>query len=154
MLVWKLRCYVPFWTDFALSAGVFFRAGFFLVVLGTGTELSTIERLASLGKVSHLPSEAAIYDVVRFGCRAKFLLSLGASIEDWPSETILYWSLAIFELGSFIFAYLALVCLAVTGPLAAFDLAAALDYALASCFGLFFTVFYCCYSFLSLWSHF
>jgi hypothetical protein len=50
--------------------------------LETGTELSTIERLASLGKVSHLPSEAAIYDVVRFGCRAKFLLSLGASIED------------------------------------------------------------------------
>ena len=50
--------------------------------VGPATELSTIERLASLGKVSHLPSEAAIYDVVRFGCRAKFLLSLGASIED------------------------------------------------------------------------
>ena len=149
-----MRCYVPFWADFALSAGVFFRADFFVGFLETGTELSTIERLASLGKVSHLPSEAAIYDVVRFGCRAKFLLSLGASIEDWPSETILYWSLAIFELGSFIFACLALVCLAVTGPLAAFDLAAALDCALASCFGLFFTVFYCCYSFLSLWSHF
>ena len=154
MLVWKMRCYVPFWADFALSAGVFFLTGFFFGFVEFCTELSTTERLASLGKVSHLPSEAAIYDVVRFGCRAKFLLSLGASIEDWPSETILYWSLAIFELGSFAFACLALVCLAVTGPLAAFDLAAAMDYALASCFGLFFTVFFCCYSFLSLWSQF
>ena len=154
MLVWKMRCYVPFWADFAISAGVFFRAGFFLDFVGPAIELSTIERLASLGKVSHLPSEAAIYDADTFGCRAKFLLSLGASIEDWPSETTLYWSLAIFELGSFIFACLALVCLTVAGPLTALDFAAAVDFALTSCFGLFFTVFYCCYSFLSLWSHF
>ena len=82
MLVWKMRCYVPFWADLAFSAGVFFRAGFFLDFVGPAIELSTIERLASLGKVSHLPSEAAIYDADTFGCRAKFLLSLGASIED------------------------------------------------------------------------